>query len=82
MEIAVHVGVRERRHELALVLFFEFETLVAFEGVALALADCALHLLHLELNLSEVVEALAALLLLLLAGTSRLLLLLWLLLLC
>lgn len=68
MEIPVHIRVGEGCHELALVLLFEGEGLIAGEGISAALVSGALVDLDLLLDFSKVVVALAGLLLLFSGG--------------
>jgi hypothetical protein len=61
MKVAIHVRVGECDHVLAAVLLIPGLRLVALLGLSLSLMSSKLYLLHLELDLAEVVVPLSAL---------------------
>ena len=71
MKVAVHVWVGERDHVLAAVLLIPGLSLVALLGLSLSLMSRKLYLLHLELDLAEVIVPLSALFLFFLSTSGR-----------
>ena len=71
MKVAVHVWVGERDHVLAAVLLVPGLSLVALFGLRLPLTSGKLYLLHLELDLAEVIVPLSALFLFFLSTSGR-----------
>jgi len=61
VKIAVHIRVGECDHVFAAVLLVPGDGLVALLGLSLSLTRGELHLLHLDLNLAEVIVSLSAL---------------------